>query len=95
MTAPPQAMNMELIKELSASLRNIATEAIIRSGDYPREKGLLSVTIVLSDLVNSRKVMAYFTKTIAYISLTKMRRGETEHEHRGIEEAFKDIPSLL
>jgi len=95
LTAPPQAMNMELIKELSASLKNIATEAIIRSGDYPREKGLLSVTVVLSDLVNSRKVMACFTKTITYMSLTKIRRGEIEHEHRGIEEAFKDIPSLL
>ena len=73
----------------------IATEAIIRSGDYPREKGLLSVTVVLSDLVNSRKVMEYFTKTINYISLTKRRRGGIEYEHRGIEEAFKGIPSLV
>jgi len=95
LTAPPQAMNMELIKELSASLKNIATEAIIRSGDYPREKGSLGVTVVLSGLISSRKVMAYFTKTINYISLTKRRRGEIEHEHRGIEEAFRDIPSLL
>ena len=95
LTAPPQEMSMDLIKELSASLKNMATEAIIRSGDYPREKGLLSVTVVLSDLVNSRKVMAYFTKTISYISFTKRRRGEIEHEHRGIEETFKDIPSLL
>ena len=95
LTGPPQEMNMELIKELSASLKNIATEAIIRSGDYPREKGSLSVTVVLSDLVNSRKVVAYFTKTISYIALTKRRRGEIEHEHKGIEEAFRDIPSLL
>ena len=95
LTAPHQEMDMDLIKELSASLKNVATEAIIRSGDYPREKALLSVTVVLSDLVNSRKVMGYFTKTINYISLTKRKRGEIEYEHRGIDEAFKDIPSLL
>jgi len=95
LTGPPEEMNMDLIKELSASLKNMATEAIIRSGDYPREKGLLSVTVVLSDLVNSRKVTGYFSKTINYIALTKSRRGETELEHRGIEEVFKDIPSLL
>jgi len=95
LTGPPEEMNMDLINELSSSLKNIATEAIIRSGDYPRDKGLLSVTVVLSDLVNSRKVMGYFTKTINYISLTRRRRGETEHEHRGIDEVFKDIPSLL
>ncbi len=95
LTAPSQEMNMDLIKELSASLKSIATQAIIRSGDYPREKGLLSVSVVLSDLINSRKVMEYFTKTISYISITKRRRGQIEYEHRGIEEAFKDIPSLL
>ena len=95
LTAPPGEMNMDLIKELSAALKNVATEAIIRSGDYPRGKGSLDVTIILSDLVNSRKVMDYFTKTINYISLVKRRLGGAEYEQRGIEEALRDIPSLL
>ena len=95
LTGPPKEMSMELLKELSASLKNVATEAVIRSGDYPRGKGSLAVTVVLSGLVNSRKVMEYFTKTITYISITKRRRGETEYEHKGIQETFKDIPSLL
>ena len=95
LTAPTEEMNLELIKELSASLKNIATEAVIRSGDYPRAKGSIAVTIVLSELVNSRKVMDYFARTIDYIYLTRRRRGAIEYEHRGIGEAFKDIPSLL
>ncbi len=95
LTAPSDEMNMELIKELSASLKYVASEAIIRSGDYPRGKGSLDVTVILSDLINSRKVMEYFTKTIGYIAIAKRRRGGIEYEHGGIEEAFKDIPSLL
>ncbi|MFC1968429.1 tubulin/FtsZ family protein [Chloroflexota bacterium] len=95
LTGPAKEMNMELIKELSASLKQIASEAIIRGGDYPRGKGLLDVTIVLSDLINSRKVMDYFTKTIGYISIAKGRRGVIGYETRGMEEAFKDIPSLI
>lgn len=95
LTSPPEEMNMEMIKELSASLKNVATEAIMRSGDYPRGKGSLDITVILSDLINSRKVMEYFTKTIGYISVNKRRRGGIEYEQRGIEEAFKDIPSLL
>ena len=95
LTAPPEEMNMDLINQLSTSLKNVAIDAIIRSGDYPRGKGSLEVTVVLSDLVNSRKVMEYFTKAISYISMSKRRRGGIEYEHRGIEEAFKDIPSLL
>jgi cell division GTPase FtsZ len=95
LTAPSGEMNMDMIKELSGYLKNMATEAIIRSGDYPREKGSMNVSVVLSELTNSRRVMEYFSKTIGYISLNKRRRGGIEYEYRGIEDAFKDIPSLL
>ena len=95
LTAPPEEMSMDLINELSASLKRMATEAIIRSGDYPRGKGLMDVTVILSELISSRKVMDYFTKTIAYIDSAGRRRGGIEYGYRGIEEALKDIPSLL
>jgi len=95
LTAPHEAMNMDLINGLSDSLKDMATEAIIRTGDYPRGKGSLEVTVILSELIGSRKVMDYFTKTISYISTTRRRRGSLEYEHRGLEEAFRDIPSLL
>ena len=95
LTGPPEEMHLDLIKGLSASLRNIAEEAVIRNGDYPRGKGSLAVTLVLSDLSNSRKVVDYFSRTIDYIYLTRKRRGEVEYDLRGIGESFKDIPSLL
>lgn len=95
LTAPYEAMNMDLIKELSASLKDMAAEAIIRSGDYPRGKGSLEITVILSELVNSKKVIDYFTKAIDHIALTKRRQGGIEWGNRGLEEAFKDIPSFL
>jgi len=95
LSAPPDEMNMNLINEIGTSLKRIATEAIIRSGDYPREKRSVDVTLILSELVNVRKVMEYFTKAIHYISSYKKRWEGIEYEHRGIEEAFRDIPSLL
>ena len=51
--------------------------------------------VILSELINSRKVMDYFAKTINYISVNKRRRGGIEYENRGIEDTFRDIPSLL
>ena len=95
LSAPPQEMNMSLINEIGNSLKRIATEAIIRSGDYPREKRSLNVTVILSELVNIGKVMEYFTKAINYIFTSKKRWEGLEGEHREIEEVFKDIPSLL
>jgi cell division GTPase FtsZ len=95
LTGPPEEMHVDIIRDLSASLRGIASEATIRSGDYPRGKGLLEVTVILSELTNSQKVMDYFKKTINYISLAQKRRGLREYERTGIEETLKDIPSLL
>ncbi len=95
LSAPPEEMNMSLINEIGSSLKRIATEAIIRSGDYPREKRSVNVTLILSELLNVKKVMEYFTTAIHYISSHKKRWEGLEYEHKGIEEAFRDIPSLL
>ena len=46
--APAKEINMDLIKEIGDYLRSISPTATIRNGDYPREKGLLEVTIILS-----------------------------------------------
>ena len=88
-------MSMDLVKDLSAALREMAPQAIIRSGDYPRGKGSVDVTVILSELVNSRKVMSYFSKTINYMSQVRTERGFVEEHERGLANAFQDIPSLL
>jgi len=93
LSAPPKEMDMNLIKELGTYLKDIASEAVIRAGDYPREKDLLSVTVILSELSYSRKIMDYFTRTIDFLNTLKKKKEGIEHI--GIEEAFKDIPTLL
>jgi len=95
LTAPPGEMTMDMINQISSYLKGIAPEAIIRSGDYPRGKGSIDVTVVLSELTNSRKVMDYFNKALRYTHLTKKRRGGIEYEYKGIEGDLSDIPSLL
>jgi hypothetical protein len=94
LSGPPREMNMELMKELGAHIKRIAPEAVIRSGDYPREKSSLQVIVILSELIYLGKVMDYFSLVIAYLS-SKNKRKALSLEQRGLEEAFKDIPSLL
>jgi len=95
LTAPHGEMTMDMIKQISSYLKRIAPQAIIRAGDYPRGKGSLDVTVVLSELINSRKVMDYFNKALRYTHLVKMRRGGMEYEYREIEGNLSDLPSLL
>ncbi len=94
-SAPAKEMNVDLIKELGTYLKNLAPDAIIRSGDYPREKGLLDITIILSELSDVEKIRNYFTKTISLISTLKKRHTGAESKYKGIEITLKDIPSLL
>ncbi|MEE9398643.1 MAG: tubulin/FtsZ family protein [Dehalococcoidales bacterium] len=94
-SAPAKEMNVDLIKELGTYLKTLAPEAIIRSGDYPRARGSLDITVILSELSDVAKVRNYFTKTISLITSLKNRQEGIESQYRGIEVTLKDIPSLL
>ena len=94
-SAPSKEMNVDLIKELGDYLRSIAPQAIIRNGDYPRERGLLDVTVILSELSDVEKIRDYYTKSTQLIPEFKKRQEETASKLKAIEETSKDIPSLL
>jgi len=94
-SAPSREMNVDLIKELGDYLRGIAPQAVIRNGDYPREKGSLDVTVVLSELSDVEKIRYYFTKSTSLIPEVKKRQEETDKRLKAIEDTSKDIPSLL
>jgi cell division GTPase FtsZ len=89
-SAPAGEMNMYIIKEIGEYLRSIATRATIRNGDYPREKGILDVNVILSGLANVGKVRDYYRK-----SEFQRRQIEREERLREMEELGRDIPSLL
>jgi cell division GTPase FtsZ len=94
-SAPHKEMDMSLVKDIGAHLKHVAPEAIIRTGDYPREKSTMSVTVILSELSGVNKIIDYFTQTIDLITAIKKKREGIEVEHRDLADAFRDIPSLL
>jgi len=94
-SAPSKEMNMDLIKALGDYMRDLAPEALIRNGDYPRERGVLDVTVILSELSDVEKVRDYYAKSTELIPEFKKRQEDTEVKLKIIEDAAKDIPSLL
>ncbi len=95
LAAPAKEMNMDLVKELGDYLRDLAPKAVIRNGDYPREKGVLDVTVILSELDKVEKVRDYYSTSTSLIPVIKQRQEEIKGKLREIEDASKDIPSLL
>ena len=94
-SAPAEEMNMDLIRELGVYLKSVAPQAIIRSGDYPRESGTLDVSLILSELSDVAKVRNYFTKTLKLIATMKKRQAGIESDRLETDVSLKDIPSLL
>ncbi len=94
-SGPPNEMNMDLIKELADYLRGMSPQAVIRNGDYPREKSSIDVTVILSEFNALDKVRGYFERATDVIHGLKERRGEFEDKLREIDDVSKDIPSLL
>ena len=95
LAAPAKEMNMDVVKELGDYLRDIAPEAIIRNGDYPRERGVMDITVIMSELSDVEKVRNYYTESTGFIHEVSKKQEEAEKKLRGIDEAGKDIPTLL
>ena len=95
LSAPSKEMNMDLVKELGDYLKSISPKATIRNGDYPREKSMVEVTLILSKLSDVEKVKEYYSKSTSLIPEFQKRQEEIEGKLRTMEEVGKDIPSLL
>ena len=95
LSAPAKEMNMDLVKELGDYLKDLTPDAIIRNGDYPRERGVIDVTVMLSDLSDVAKVRHYYSESTKFIDEVKEKEAQAESKLKTIEEVGKDIPSLL
>ncbi len=94
-SAAARAMNVDLIKDLGEHLKNMVPNAVIRNGDYPRGKGVLDITLVLSEFSDVEKVRNYYTKSASLVREMKQRQKVKAIKADLTEEAGKDVPTLL
>lgn len=95
LAAPPQEMNMDIAKGLGDYLRELAQNAVIRSGDFPRERGAIDVTIMFSQLAFVQRIRDYYDRASAFARNQRERIKETTSRLRDMEEAAKDLPTLI
>jgi cell division GTPase FtsZ len=93
-SAPNSEMNMSLVKELGEYLKGIAPNAVIRSGDYPIEKGFMDVIIMLSQLKEMETVIDYYRKSVDVAEEIKRKLEAASIGTSVTEEASKHLPTL-
>ncbi len=94
-SAPEKESSVEIVKELGDYLRELAPDTMIRSGDYPRERGEINVTLLLSQLSDVEKIREFYTQSEGLIDVFKKRKEVLADKLKTIDEAARDIPSLL
>ncbi|MFC1958355.1 cell division protein FtsZ, partial [Chloroflexota bacterium] len=94
-SAPTKEMNMNLVKELGDYMRGMASHAVIRNGDYPRQKGVLEISVILSELSDVKKVREYYNQSTFLIPKMKRRQEETGDRLKELVGASISVPSLL
>jgi len=95
LSAPSKEMNVDMVKELGDYMRNLTPLATIRNGDYPRQRGVLDVSIILSELSDVEKIRQYYSKSASFIPVMKKRQKETRDRLQEIEDESMAVPSLL
>jgi len=94
-SAPHRELNMNLVKELGDHLRTYAPQAVIRNGDYPRNKASIDVTVILSKIARVPRVSQIYAKACELPAVQEKRQQENRAKYDLTEEAGKDVPSLL
>jgi len=92
---PASEMSVDLVKELGEQLRSLTPEAVIRSGDYPVERGVLDLVVILSQLKDVERVRQYYTRASSIVSEIRKKQTATPSKSSLTEEASKDIPTLV
>lgn len=95
LAAPGKEMSMDIAKGLGDYLRELAENAVIRAGDFPRGGGEINVTIVFSQLAFVQKIRDYYDRATAFAMSQKERIKETTGRLRDMEDAAKGLPSLI
>jgi len=94
-SAPHRELNMDLVKELGDHLRAFAPQAVIRNGDYPRNKASIDVTVILSKIACVPRVSQIYAKASNLPRVQEKRAIDRRVKTDLTEEAGRDVPSLL
>jgi len=94
-SAPSSEMSSHLASDLSEYLRDLAPNAVIRSGDYPTARSVLDVTIVISAMSEVARIRDYYTRATALLEKAEKHDEEGPAERSATDQASDDIPTLL
>jgi tubulin-like protein CetZ len=93
-SGPEKELNMDMVKSISDYVKELASNALIRGGDFPGEKRFIDVTLILSQLSFVPRIKAFYEEATQYARQHEGQLAETKKRIESLTELSKDLPTL-
>jgi hypothetical protein len=85
---------MDMVKSVSEYSKELASNALIRGGDFPGEKHFIEVTLILSQLSFVPRIAEFYQQATRYAQEHKGQLEQTKKRIESLAEIGKDLPTL-
>jgi len=94
MSGPERDLNMDMVKSVADYIKELASNAVIRGGDFPGEKHYVDVTLILSQLSFVPRIKDFYEQATQYAQEHQGQIEETKKRIASLAELSKDLPTL-
>ena len=93
-SGPEKELNMDMVKSVSEYIKELASNALIRGGDFPGEKHFIDVTLILSQLSFVPRIRDFYEEATQYAKEHEVQLKQTKKRIESLAELGKDLPIL-
>jgi cell division GTPase FtsZ len=93
-SGPERELNMDMVKSISDYIKELASTALIRGGDFPGEKRYIDVTLILSQLSFVPRIKDFYEQATQYAQEHEGQLEQTKKRIESLAELSKDLPTL-
>lgn len=93
-SGPEKELNMDMVKNVSSYIKELAPNALIRGGDFPGEKHFVDVTLILSHLSFVPRIKQFYEQASQYAREHKTQIEETRKRIESLAEVGRELPRL-
>ncbi len=93
-SGPEKEINMDMVKSVADYVKELASNSLIRGGDFPGEKHYVDVTLILSQLSFVPRIKDFYEQATQYAQEHQGQIDETKKRIQSLAELSKDLPTL-
>jgi cell division GTPase FtsZ len=93
-SGPEKELNMDMVKSVSEYIKELASSALIRGGDFPGEKRFIDITLILSQLAFVPRIAEFYEQATQYAREHEVQLKQTKKRIETLTELGKDLPIL-